>query len=133
MRNRAIQSNIPFVAPSDEFVDQEFALGETLNDKIILNNPSNSPHHDALHSDPNLDHSSDFMFDDDNASIVAPPVRSSIHFSQNPSLSRPSYDFRISLSSSEPVDEEIQAEGESETNPPKDDQAKTANKVGASE
>lgn len=80
-RNKAIQSNLPSVAPSDEVVDQDFASGATLNDNIISNNPPKSPYQDALHRNPNEEHSSEFMFDEESASISAPPVRSFILFS----------------------------------------------------
>lgn len=110
MRNRAIQINLLFFAPSNEVANQEFVSGETLNENIISDNPLNSPHHDALHPDPDEDYSSKFMFDDDSASIAAPLVCSSNHFSPKPSSSRPAYNFGLSSSLSEPDDEEIQAE-----------------------
>ena len=47
------------------------------------------------------------MFDGNNVSIAAPPVIFSSHVLQKSSSSRDIYDFGLSLSSSEPVDEEI--------------------------
>lgn len=78
MRNKAIQRNLPFVASSDEVVDIEYASEETDHDNIISDHTVKSPHYDALLVDPDEEHSSNFMFDDDHASIAAPNVRSSI-------------------------------------------------------
>ena len=48
------------------------------------------------------------MFDDEGASIAAPQLFSSFHFPSKASFSRPFFDFGLSSTFSEPVDEEIQ-------------------------
>ena len=127
MRNQAIQSNIPFVAPSDEVIYQEFASGETHQDTVISDEPPDSTHHEALHPDPNEEHSTEFMFDDDSASVATPPVFSSFHALQKPSSSRPIYDFVLLSTSLDLVDEEFHIDnqvqntlgGAIKSNPPK--------------
>lgn len=88
MRHQAIQSNLPFISHSDEVMDQEFASGENDQDTIISNDPPKSPHHDAFHTDLDEEYSSEFMFDDDSASVAA-PVFSSFQALQKPSSSTP--------------------------------------------
>ena len=95
MRNMVIQSNLPFVAPTDEITDLEFASGETPKTHL----------HDSMHSDLNEEHSNEVMFDDEGTLIVSPNLFSSFPFSSNPSSSRLHLDFGLSSSSSEPVDE----------------------------
>lgn len=92
MRNQAIQMNLPFIAPYDDVTEQEFVSGETHQENIISNDPLKSTHHDTFHPDPDEEHSTTFMFDDNNVSITARPVFSSLHVLQNPSSSRPIYD-----------------------------------------
>lgn len=79
------------------------------------------------------------MFDDEGASIAAPPVFSFL-FPSNPSSSRPYFDFGLSSSSSEPVDEEIKIDDQFQTHlrdetksTPKPDNTTTANKPSPSE
>lgn len=88
MRNKTIQSNMPFIVPNDEVANMEFASGET---------PPNTLHN-VMHYDPNEELSDEVMFDDEGASIATP-------FPSNPSSSRPNFDFGLSSSSSESVDE----------------------------
>lgn len=62
IRNMTIQSNMPFVVPSDEVADLEFAFGET----------PNTPFHDTMHSDPNEERSNKVMFADEGGFVDAP-------------------------------------------------------------
>lgn len=80
------------------------------------------------------------MFDDEGASIVAPPLFSSFLLPSNPSSLRPYFDFGLSSSSSEQVDEEIKINdqfkmhlGDETKSTPKPDNTTTANKPGPSE
>ena len=59
MQNKAIQSNLPFVAPSDEVNDLNFTSSETPK-----------THNDSMHSDPNEELSRELIFDDDGASVA---------------------------------------------------------------
>lgn len=140
MRNKGIQSNLPFVAPSDEVADQEFASGEK-QDNVVSDDPPKSQHHDAFHTDLDKEHSDEFMFNDDSASICAPPLFSSLHLPTNPSSSKPVYDYGLSSSFSEPVEGEIKIYdqtqmhlgGETESIPPKPDNRATTTQHGRSE
>ena len=96
MRNKAIQSNLPLVAPSNEVTNLNFTSGETPK-----------THHDSMHSDPNEELSEEILFDDDDASIADTRALPSVRFQYNPSSLKPRFDFRLSSSSSEPVNEEI--------------------------
>lgn len=81
------------------------------------------------------------MFNDDNTSIAAQPLFSSLHLLTKPSSSRKMYDFGLSSSSSEPVDEEIKIDDqahkhirdESESTPPNEDNTANATQAGPSE
>lgn len=77
MRNRAIQSNMPFVEPVVDVTDLEFASGE-IKGKY-------KP--DSLHSDPSKEHYEEVMFDDQGASIAAFPPLTSFLGASNPSSS----------------------------------------------
>ncbi|CAI9265638.1 unnamed protein product [Lactuca saligna] len=113
----------------------------TLNENIISEKPLKSPHNDAIHPDPDEEHPSKFMFNEDSASIDAPLVGSYILYSQKPSSSKLAYGIGLSISSSEPDNDEINIddqahnnrEGNTKTNHPKYDQATTTNKFGPSE
>lgn len=109
MRNRAIQSNLPFVPPTDDIADLKFSSGETQSN-IITNIPFKTQPIDGLHSDPNEELYNEVMFADKGISIVSHPQFTSFFFSSNPSSSRSDLDFGISLSSFEPVEEEINTE-----------------------
>lgn len=139
MRKRAIQSNLPFVAPTDEIDDLQFTSGET-KDKVISDVPPKSPLRDTFHQDPDEELSNKVMFGDEGASIATPPLFSSFLFPSKPSSSRPDLDFGISSSSFEPVDEEIKINDQAQMNlgaktesTPKPDNTTTSNKLGPSE
>lgn len=73
------------------------------------------------------------MFDDASSAIASPPLLSSPHFQSKPSSSKPVYDFELLSSSSEPFDEEINIDdqsqvhigGETKSTPLKHDQTTT--------
>lgn len=125
MRKRFIQSNLPFVAPTNEETDQEFVTGEAHATKIIPYDSPKSLHIDVFQPPSDEEHSMEFMFDDDSAYVGALPLISSFKMMQKPSLKHV-YDFGLSSSSSEHVVKEIQINdnvqatqgGEIETNPP---------------
>lgn len=109
MRNRAIQSNLPFVPPTDHVADLEFASGETQSN-IISDSPFKTQPIDGLHSDPNEELYDEVMFADKGISIVSHPQFTSFFISSKPSSSRSDLDFGLSLSSFKPVVEEINTE-----------------------
>ena len=127
MRNRAIQSNLPFVSPIDEVTDQEFASREAHKTTIISGNPSKFHHHDGFQPHLDEERSMESMINDDSTSVGAHVLFSSFHSMQKPSSSRPIYVFGLRSSSSKHVDEEIQIDdqvqealgGKTKANPPK--------------
>lgn len=140
MRNRASQSNLPFVAPTDEITYLEFSSRET-PDNIASDDPPKTQHHYALHPDPDEELSDEVFFNDDSTSITRQLLFSSLHLLTKPSSSRKMYDFGLSSSSSEPVDEEIKIDDqahkhirdESESTPPNEDNTANATQAGPSE
>lgn len=114
MRNRVIQSDSPFVAPTDDIADLEFASRETQHNTISDNSPK-TQHHEVFLTDPNEEHSDEVMFDDEGVSITAPQLFSSFHFPSKPSSSSPIFDFGLSSSPSELVDEEIKIDYQIQT------------------
>ncbi|CAI9297625.1 unnamed protein product [Lactuca saligna] len=111
MRNRAIQSNLPFSTPTDDEtnyepvsseISQTTATGEAHNTTIISDDsPPKSPHVEAFQPPSYKEHLTEFMFDDDNAYISALPIFSAFKSFQKPSSSNPVNNFDISTSSSE--------------------------------
>ena len=62
---------MPFVVPSDEVADLEFASKET----------PKTPFDNTMHSNPNEDHSDEVMFANEGASAVVPQFFTSLLFS----------------------------------------------------
>lgn len=98
---------MPFVVLTYDVADMEFAFGETPKTQL----------HDSIPSDPNEEHFDEVMFADESASIGAPNLFLSLPFPSKPLSLRPNFDFRLSSSSLEPIDEEINIEDHIQVTP----------------
>lgn len=116
MRKRSIQSNMVFIAPTDEQIDQEFTssnpsqsivIGEARDTTIFLNDSPKSPHVNALQPPSDEKHLTKFMFDDDIASVGALPLFSTFKTLEKPSFSKPDFEFGLPSSSSKHVEKKF--------------------------
>lgn len=98
---------MPFVTPKDEETNQEFAIGEAHATTTIQDHSPKSPSTEAFQPPSDEEHSTEFMFDDDIAYVGGLPLFSSFKMMQMPPSSKLIYDFGLSSSSLEHVDEEI--------------------------
>lgn len=70
MRNKAIHSNLRFVAPTDDITDLEFASRETQNN-IVSDDPPKTQHHETLHPDTDEELLDEVLFNDDSTYVAA--------------------------------------------------------------
>lgn len=134
MRHRSIQSNLPFYIPTDKETDQEFtsskpaqttALGDVPGPTTISDDPPPKFTNEETPKPPsNEEHPDDIMFYEDSTSVGAILILTIFKSLQNPSSSKPTYDFNLFSSKEEEV-EEIKVDAtnpgnhgnETETNP----------------
>ena len=88
MRNREIQCNLPYVAPTDTDVDKELASKQA---------PVNS-HNNLIQTDTDEELSEEVMLNDDGNIVPDTHFMSSVKFLSNPSSSKSAFDFRSSFS-----------------------------------
>ena len=88
MRNKAIQSNMPFVIPNNDETYLEFASRAT----------PKSPHYDTFHSDLYEELSEDVVFNEDGTIVANTLVLPFVRFQSKPSSSNSTFDFGSSTS-----------------------------------
>ena len=88
MYKRAYQSNIPYVPPTDDDVDQELALEQ----------PPITTHTNVFQTDPDEELSEEDMLSDEVKSVPDTHFMSSVRLQSKPSTSKSAFDFRSSSS-----------------------------------
>lgn len=98
MRNRAIQSNQPYTAPSDDVIDLDFTSRET----------TKTPHHTSIHSTSDDKLPEEVLLNYDGENVVDTHVLPFVRFHSKPPSSKSSFDFRSSSSTHGNVSESTQ-------------------------